>query len=372
MNIANTDRPLPLAGGIGSLVSAYGGHRIRFAPDDGGGTGASPDGGAADGDGGGDGGSLSLDDGLALFRETAKGHDISERDPDAAPSDPLAGEAGEGPEQGQGAHEDGGGEPGAEKPPAIEAPASLSAELRSKWASFDPETQRHIAQWETGRQENVQAKLREAAEMRKAVEQERQQAAQFRQVLDMAVAELGGQLQQEPDWAKLAADDPIGYIQERAAWDAKVQRYQQLHAEQQRQAAQHQAEQTERVKAYVAEQSKLLLDAIPEWKADPTKAKAEQAEIRSFLEKSGFSKDEIGQLYDHRIGVLARKAALYDRAQAGLKAKPAAALSTPVQPGASQSRGEAQSATRDALTKRLERSGDLSDAVALLRANRRR
>ncbi|WP_129557146.1 hypothetical protein [Azospirillum baldaniorum] len=357
-------------GGVAFLASSFGGHRIRFAPD-------MEGGGAPDAGGGAE--PLSLGDAVALFRDTKTTTETQEPAADGAAPDKIpaedAGQAPEGDDSAQRQEEQ--DEP--DTSPAIEPPPTLDAKLRAKWASLDRETQQDFAQWEAAKQEGVQAKLREAAETRKAgeaerkaAEQERKQAAQFQQVLDMAVAELGSQLQQEPDWAKLATDDPLGYIQQRAAWDEKVAKFQQLHAEQQRQAAQQQAEQTERVKAYVADQSQRLLDAIPEWKADPTKAKAEQAEIRSFLEKSGFSKEEIGQLYDHRIGVMARKAALYDRAQAGLKAKPAAAPGKPVPPGTALTKGEAQAVSRDALIKRVERTGNISDAVALLRANRRR
>lgn len=367
-----TTRRAPLMGGVAFLASSFGGHRIRFAPD-------MEGGGAPDAGGGAE--PLSLGDAVALFRDTKTATETQEpaagadgADPDKTPAED-AGQAPEGDDSAQRQEEQ--AEP--DTSPAIEPPPTLDAKLRAKWASLDRETQQDFAQWEAARQEGVQAKLREAAEARKAgeaerkaAEQERQQAAQFRQVLDMAIAELGNQLQQEPDWTKLAADDPLDYIQQRANWDAKVQRYQQLHAEQQRQAAQQQAEQTERVKAYVTEQTEKLLAAIPEWRADPTKAKAEQAEIRSFLEKSGFSKEEIGQLYDHRIGVMARKAALYDRAHSGLKAKPAAAPGKPVPPGTALTKGEAQAVSRDALIKRVERTGNISDAVALLRANRRR
>lgn len=364
-----TTRRAPLMGGVAFLASSFGGHRIRFAPDmEGGGA---PDAG---------GGSEPLSLGDYLRGQSARTNETTgqEADTGAAHDQIPAGDAGDAPERGEDdQHEAGQHEPGAEEPSAIEPPPTLDAKLRAKWPSLDRETQQDFAQWEAARQEGVQAKLREAADTRKAgeaerkaAEQERQQAAQFQQVLDMAVAELGSQLQQEPDWAKLATDDPLGYIQQRAAWDEKVAKFQRLHAEQQRQAAQQQAEQTERVKAYVADQSQKLLDAIPEWKADPTKAKAEQAEIRSFLEKSGFSKEEIGQLYDHRIGVMARKAALYDRAQAGLKAKPAAAPAKPVTPGAAPTKGEAKAGEIQQLSARLGKTGSLGDYLALQRAKR--
>lgn len=363
-----TIRRAPLMGGVAFLASSFGGHRIRFAPDmDGGGS----------VDASGDSAPLSLTDYVA--RQTARTDETTEQaaDPGAA-RDQTPADAGGAPEEGEGAQNSAEqAEPGAEEPPAIEPPPTLDAKLRAKWASLDRETQQDFAQWEAARQEGVQAKLREAAETRKAseaerkaAEQERQQQSQFKQLIDMAVAELGGQLQQEPNWARLADEDPLGYIQQRAAWDEKVQKFQQLHAEQQRQAAQQQAEQTERVKAYVTEQSQKLLDAVPEWKADPAKAKAEQAEIKTFLEKSGFSKEEIGQLYDHRLGVMARKAFLYDKAKAGITAKPAAAAAKPVSPGASSTKAEAKSGEIQQLSARLGKSGSLNDYIALQRAKR--
>jgi hypothetical protein len=79
-------------------------------------------------------------------------------------------------------------------------------------------------------------------------------------------------------------------------------------------------------------------------------------------------------LRDHRVQLLVRDAILWREAKAKAKSRRAAKPLPPVQrPGASQPKGAAQEgAAQDALvqnlSKKLEASGSLKDAAALLRA----
>lgn len=62
-----------------------------------------------------------------------------------------------------------------------------------------------------------------------------------------------------------------------------------------------------------------LLEVLPEWR-DQAKRTAEQQEIANLLIASGYSSDELNDLTDWRAVQIARKAMLWDKAQA-VKAK---------------------------------------------------
>ena len=106
-----------------------------------------------------------------------------------------------------------------------------------------------------------------------------------------------------------------------------------------------------------------LFRALPDL-ADATKGKALKAEISAFLQKQGYSADEIAQAADHRAIVLAHKAMQYDRmvAQQAEAAKKVASL-PPKQP---QRPGTGQAAATDGRTRHMQalaKTGSIDDAA---------
>ena len=84
--------------------------------------------------------------------------------------------------------------------------------------------------------------------------------------------------------------------------------------------ATNQAEAEENLKAYKEQEHASLLEAIPDWK-NPDTMKAEGGELFTYLTESGIPAEEAGNILDHKVIVLARKAMLYDKVQS--KAEPA-------------------------------------------------
>lgn len=113
------------------------------------------------------------------------------------------------------------------------------------------------------------------------------------------------------NWGELATNDPAAYVQKRHAYDER-QRKLQLAAGQLNQAKQQQSElESEATRQRIAEEQKILLDKLPDWK-DAKKATVEAAKVREYLTKSGYGPDEVNGVTDHRAVILARKAMLYD------------------------------------------------------------
>jgi hypothetical protein len=75
-------------------------------------------------------------------------------------------------------------------------------------------------------------------------------------------------------------------------------------------------------------------------------------------------------LRDHRVQLLVRDAILWREAKAKAKAAVAKPLPPVQRPGTSQPKGAAQEAVIQNLTKKLDASGSLKDAAALLKARR--
>jgi len=135
---------------------------------------------------------------------------------------------------------------------------------------------------------------------------------------------LGAALYQEyvGDQAKLAdllESDPHAYLRVKEQMAGREKLLGQIEAH--RQATQQYAI-NEQAKAR-AESLRLaeetLLERLPEWK-DPGKRRAESTDITALLVEAGYSHDELSELIDPRALIVARKAALWDKAQAA-KAK---------------------------------------------------
>lgn len=257
-------------------------------------------------------------------------------------------------------------EPAAEDgQPPIEAPLSWSTEAKETFKALPREAQQVIADRERARDVEVRRSQNEAAEIRKAVETERQQyAAQLQNVMALT-ANFDPVIAQglQTDWAKLAAEDPSGYIAQKAAFDDRVQK---LQAGQAQLNALNQKQLTERLQA----EDKALVEKIPEW-ADPEKGKAELSSITTKAKSLyGISPEEIGRLADHRVILVLRDAAKYHDLMAAQKAAKAKQVQTPpkrVQKPGGRNDGTEQGRAL-ALKNRAAKTGSLEDRAAFVLA----
>lgn len=273
-------------------------------------------------------------------------------------------------DQPSGATDEGEGEPG-ESPP-IEPPASWAKDAKAKFAELPPDIQRYIAERERERDVEVRRGQNEVAEAKRASDAERQAAAQERQMLSQALQQAQTFLQAAmlqdfsdvTDPVKLAQDDPARFSE----YQARLMKIQEIQQQQAYIQQQQQIEQQAKYRDWVLEQEKILLDDIPEWKADVAKGRAEIAEIRSYLQKEGFADHELSGLVDARMIKQARKAMLYDRL---MRAKPKVEkkvvdLPKVQKPGVSKGKGTLEAEKNAAIRQRLKRTGDYREYAKLL------
>ena len=163
-------------------------------------------------------------------------------------------------------------------------------------------------------------KTQQISEERKRMDSERQQIAaergQYFEVLSAQQQALEKETKSQeytPEyWAQLSQTDPIEYIRQRDELRDKKEKERELSAEMGRIREVQAREQEERMKQILTQENEYLLNAVPEWKANPQQAQEEKIRLHNYGLENGFSTDEMSQVYDHRVVATLRKAMLYD------------------------------------------------------------
>jgi hypothetical protein len=266
----------------------------------------------------------------------------------------------------------------------IEPPRSWTKEEKAEFATYPREAQEKIARREQEREKAIRSSQNEAAEIRKAVEAERAKVEQARQQYEQTLPALmqtlqaaqAGQfadIQTAADVQKLAAEDPFRYIQWTAHREQVSALQNEYRATQERQAH----EWSQRWSEFASKEDAKTADLIPELSDPKQRAKVQESAL-TYLKDKGFTDSELGSawngqaslsLRDHRMQSLIRDAVKYREGEAAAKAKLATPkpLPTVQRPGVSAPRVDTGVAS---LTKKLESSGSIADAVALRAARR--
>lgn len=157
------------------------------------------------------------------------------------------------------------------------------------------------------RTEDYKAKTAEVAEARRALEAQQAEIQARAQQLDRLVqqAPLDPVLAegQRTDWQKLAQEDPAAYVQQKAAYEARLQYWNAVEQERQRAFA-------ERYQQQLVRANEALSENLPEWR-DETRRPELQRKIGATLKAYGFTEQELNGIADHRVLQVALDAARY-------------------------------------------------------------
>jgi hypothetical protein len=165
------------------------------------------------------------------------------------------------------------------------------------------------------RTQDYTRKTQQIAEVRKQAEQETQAVRAEREQYAQLLGALQTQLQSsEPqvDLERLYHEDPIEWVRQKEVMRERQEKLGAIQSEQQRLSQVAQYEQQRAMEAQFASQQEALLAALPEWK-DSKRAKAEKALVIESAKAAGFSDEDLKSVYDHRLVLLLRKAALFDQ-----------------------------------------------------------
>lgn len=219
------------------------------------------------------------------------------------------------------------------------------------------------------RTQDYTRKTQQIAEMRKATEAElqaiRAERQQYAQLLGALSEQVKTAAEPQIDWDRLYQEDPIEYVRQREVMRENREKAAAIQAEQARLAQLSQQEQMQQLQVLKAKESEKLVEALPGWK-DPAKAKAEKAMLVEFGQKMGFSPQELGNIYDHRVVLALRKAALYDQMQAKRQGiKPVTNNGPkPAKPGAAGRVSQMSDSAR--ANQRLAKTGRVDDAASAI------
>lgn len=219
------------------------------------------------------------------------------------------------------------------------------------------------------RTQDYTRKTQQVAEARKAAEAElqaiRAEREQYAQLLGALSEQVKTAADPKIDWDRLYQEDPIEYVRQREVMRENREKAAAIQAEQQRLAEISKQEQMQQFQTLKAKESEALIEALPAWK-DPEKAKAEKAMLVEFGQKMGFTPQELGNIFDHRVVLALRKAALYDQMQAKRQGiKPVTNNGPrPAKPGAAGRVSQMSDSAR--ANQRLAKTGRVQDAASAI------
>jgi len=200
---------------------------------------------------------------------------------------------------------------------------------------------------------------KQMADMQASIAAERQHLAQMLEAAQKAP-------QDEPDWVQLANDDPLEYTRLRAIHEATKAEQDAMTAERQRLAQQEQVEQQQNLQRYVQAEQAKMVEAIPELGGE--NAAQVKAAAGTYMQGIGYTAQELEQLFDHRVVVMAHDARQWRELQAKSKtaAKKVKGKAKVIRPGAKKGKSAMKADQRMKGVERLRKSGSVEDAVALL------
>lgn len=220
-------------------------------------------------------------------------------------------------------------------------------------------------------QKYIQKGMQEVADLRKKAETANATLASAGE----AVLALYQQMQ-APGFAQpptppdetLIESDPIGYTQDKARYDAAMEKYQQDMSQVQYTLAYQQQAQQQAQQAYLEREMETLRQVMPEF-ADPEKAtKTRDSMLRMGTEIYGYQPEEISAVMDHRAIRVLNDAIKYQEIMRGKDKAVEKATKGPrgkVVKAGSKKTASNRNDSRQARSK-LKRSGSIQDAMSLI------
>lgn len=193
-------------------------------------------------------------------------------------------------------------------------------------------------------QGHVDKQVRDVAEQRKQVEMQVQAAQQQMQLQQQVIGVYAEAKAIELELGKYANIDWNTYFDQDPVEAVKADRYmrdlQNKHnlkmQEANNAATTITQQQQQQQQQYLAQQRQMLMQALPSWNDESIRSK-EDAAIQTDLTSRGFNPQEVNNLSDHRLLLLARDAMLYRQSQAGKDTTAKAVRAAPriIKPGSS-------------------------------------
>lgn len=255
--------------------------------------------------------------------------------------------------------------------PAIEAPASLTADEKAIFAQSPPEVQRVWAASETRRNQQVQQATTAAAEAQRAAkaaaaDADAQAKATYAQQLEAFVSQYAPQM---PDPA-LAQVNPASYIAQEAQYRAQIAQHNNIVQQVQALAAQAEQHFNAQQQQWQAEQVRELMK-VPEF-ADPAKRATFMESLQAVGAELGYSPEVMAEagaadiLALKRVAEMKAKAEKWDDLQRRKMQPVRDAKSS--KPGTARPIGAGKTRILQETKQRVRQTGSIDDAVKAIAA----
>lgn len=219
------------------------------------------------------------------------------------------------------------------------------------------------------RTETFHRRLNYVNEAKKVLEEEKSEVSQTRakyaENLNALISQLKAIEPKEPtqaEWDAAYAANPAEAREREKQWNNYKLQRQAVEEEKKRVDTESFEADRKRLADWVTAQRFKMLQENPSWKDDKTR-NVDFARMRKTAKESGFSDDEVDQLYDSRMVKILYKAAKYDRMMAS-KPRHVDKGALPAKPGVGNSPAKrtAHKGTQTTL-RRLARTGSIDDAA---------
>lgn len=240
-----------------------------------------------------------------------------------------------------------------------------------------------LGEWKDGYKSSQEAsqEAKRAAQLRESLEaQQREYQQKWESQIQDAAASLSVAEQlltsefQGLDWNALRENDPAEWAARRQQYNERLQSLQQQKRELAERWNASKAEQAKTEQQQMAErletERKALMQAVPEWANEET-AQAERSALAEYLASTGFTTDEVNNVVDHRLVVMARKAMMFDKQVKSADAAKKRVIRVgkkPMKPGARITQAEQQQDAMRPQRDQLRKSGRWQDAAPLIAA----
>ena len=197
------------------------------------------------------------------------------------------------------------------------------------------------------------------------IQQERQQ---YMDALTNIIAGQGSEIEKfaNVNWDELREADPIEYVTTREQYREAQERIQSMQYQQAQVAQAQQAQMNQARHEMLKVERGKLVEALPEWD-EPGTQKELANTLQSYAKTQGFTQEELTELIDHRSILVLLKAHKYDQLQkSDVKSKKLKNKPKLVRAGSGTSTKKSDKSKRTAQMKRLQGSGHIDDASALL------
>jgi hypothetical protein len=168
------------------------------------------------------------------------------------------------------------------------------------------------------------------------------------------------------DWQSLKESNPLEYVTKRDEYREAQDRIGALQQEQTLVRQRQQQEEAQLRTRTLSEENTRLVEKMPEWGESSTKQQM-ATDLRDYAGSQGFIREEIESLIDHRSLIVLHKAMMYDKLNSGdVRKRKVVNKPKVIRSGKGSSKKQDAKSQRIAQMKRLQGTGRIDDASALL------